>query len=96
MMGKISWKTFREVPKANIYNMDEVSTETSKHLKKIIGSKDNLGRAFQITPKGDGQMSFYITMYVSTCADGLYKVLIEKLEGAPPPMIIPLERNDKN
>jgi len=76
--------------------MDKVATKTSKHRKKIIGSKGNLGRAFQITPEGDGRMPFHITMCVSTCADGLYKVPIEKFEGNPPSMNIHSERKDKN
>ena len=77
--------------------MNEVATETSKHHKKIIGSKGNLSHAFQITPKGDRRILFHITMCVLRCTDSLYKVPIKKLEAPPPPpVIIHLERNDKN
>ena len=34
--GKVPWKTFGQVPKENIYNIDKVATHTSKYCKKII------------------------------------------------------------
>mmetsp|Transcript_30951 Transcript_30951/g.31228 ORF Transcript_30951/g.31228 Transcript_30951/m.31228 type:complete len:157 (-) Transcript_30951:360-830(-) len=41
-------------------------------------------------------MPFYITMCVTVSATGLYKVPTKKLDGAPPPTIIHLERKAKN
>ena len=35
-MGKIPWKTYSKIPRLNIYNMDEVATNTYAHRRKII------------------------------------------------------------
>ena len=87
-MGKIPWKTYKEIPKRNLYNADKVATNTYDHRRKVIGSVTQMGRVFQITPGGDGRMPFHITSMLTSCASGQYKVPIEGYEGAPPPMII--------
>ena len=87
-MGKIPWKTYREIPKRNLYNADECTTNTHDHRRKTIGNATDFGRAFQITPGGDGRMPFHITSMITSCPSGIYMVPIEGIEGAPPPMII--------
>ena len=87
-MGKVPWKTYKDVPKGNIYNANEYSTNTYDHRKKTIGLASKFGRAFQITPGGDGRMPFHITNMITSCASGIYAVPIEGVEGAPPPMSI--------
>jgi hypothetical protein len=69
-MGKIPWKRFCDVPKERIYNMDEVSNDTTKHRKKIIADNSSAARVFTITPEGDGKMDKHITMCITSRADG--------------------------
>ena len=33
VMKKVLWDDFTQIPKANIYNIDEMATVTSKHCK---------------------------------------------------------------
>ena len=87
-MGKLPWKTYKDIPKHNIYNADKVATNTYDHRWKVIGSATQMGCAFQITPGGDGRIPFHITSMITSCSFGHYKVPIEGLDGAPPPMII--------
>ena len=88
-MRKIPWKTYHEIPKENFYNMDEVATNTYDHMRMTIGSATDFGRAFQITPGGDGRMPFHITLALTSCGNGIYNVPIDGISsGAPPPMII--------
>lgn len=87
-MGKIPWRTYKDIPKRNLYNADEVATNTYDHRRKVIGTATALGRIFQITSGGDGQMPFHIMCMITSCASGLFKVPIEAIEGSPPPMII--------
>ncbi len=61
-MGHVSWKSYKEIPKDNIFNMDEVGNDTTKHRSKIVADKMNiLARMFQRTPEGDGKMNMHIT-----------------------------------
>ena len=87
-MGKIPWETYDDIPKRNLYNADECATNTYNHRKRTIGDAKEFGRAFQITPGGDGRLPFHITSMITSCASGNYKVPIEGIDGAPPPMII--------
>ena len=87
-MGLIPWKTYKDIPNRNLYNADEVATNTYDHRRKVIASATEMGRVFQITPGGDGRMPFHITSMITSCATGHYKVPIQGFEGAPPPMII--------
>lgn len=77
-----------DIPKKNIYNADECATNTYDHRKRTIGLASKFGRAFQITPGGDGRMPFHITNMITSCSSGIYNVPIEGVQGAPPPMII--------
>ena len=36
-MSKIPWKTYSEIPRLNIYNMNEVTINTYAHRRKAIG-----------------------------------------------------------
>ena len=87
-MGKIPWKTYQEIPKKYLYNMDEVATNTYDHRWKVLGMVSDMGRVFQITPGGDGRMPFHITLALTSCASGIYSIPIDGIDGAPPPMII--------
>ena len=87
-MGKIPWKTYNDISKRNLYNADGCTTNTYEHRKKTIGDAAEFGRAFQITPGGDGRMPFHVTSIITSCASVNYKVPIECIGGAPPPMII--------
>ena len=87
-MGKIPWRTYKDIPKQNLYNADKVTTNTYDHRRKVIGTATTLGRIFQITPGGDGRMPFHITCMLTSCSTGIYKVPIEGIKGSPPPMII--------
>ena len=91
-MKKVPWEGFTQVPKENIYNMNEMATKTSKHRKKkTLGRKETLAALSNLLLKVMVLYLFHITIYVTTCASGLYKVSIQKLEGAPPPMITHFE-----
>ena len=70
-MGKLPLRTYRDIPKQNLYNADEVATNTYDHRRKIIETSSILGRAFQITPSWDGRMSFHITSMITSCASGM-------------------------
>ena len=54
----------------------------------MLGMITEFGRAFQITPGGDGRMPFHITLALTSCATGIYCTPVDGIEGAPPPMII--------
>ena len=70
-MGHVGWKSYQEIPKDNIFNMDEVGNDTTKHRSKIVADKMNiLARMFQRTPEGDGKMNMHITACLTTRADG--------------------------
>ena len=68
--------------------MDKVSTNTYDHRWMTIGTTTDFRRTFQITPGGDGQMSFHIYLALTSFANVIYSVLIDGVSGAPLPMII--------
>ena len=86
-MEKVPWKPFDEVPQQNICNMDELTADSSGHFQKIIGQCSSLRQVFQITPEGYDRMPFCITIYLLSCATGIYSFPSCKTEGAPPPLI---------
>ncbi len=50
-MGHVSWKSYKDIPKHDIFNMDEVGNDTTKHRSKIVADKMNImARMFQRTP----------------------------------------------
>jgi hypothetical protein len=65
-MGHVGWKSYREIPKDNIFNMDEVGNDTTKHRSKIVADKMNvIARMFQRTPEDDGKMNMHVTACTS-------------------------------
>lgn len=93
---RFPWKSWDEVPAANKYNMDELSTDTTKHRSKVLVSQENFFRIFRQTMKkivyqqtieGD-KMARHITVALTSRSDGRYAVPGEQQEGAPPPFII--------
>ena len=68
--------------------MDEVATNIYDHKRMVLGMTSEFGRVFQITPGGDGQMIFNITLELTSCASDVYSVPVDGIAGAPPPIII--------
>jgi hypothetical protein len=73
--GKIPWKDCRDIPPECIHNMDEVGSDPTKHRRKIVGDKQNVSRAFTITPEGD-RMNGHVTVCVATRADGTLTLML--------------------
>jgi hypothetical protein len=71
-MGKVPWKSFKDVPCEAIYNMDEASTDTTKHRSKIIADAAAIIRKYTETPEGDDKMNMHITACLTTRADGKF------------------------
>jgi hypothetical protein len=70
-MGHVSWKSYKEIPKDNLFNMDEVGNDTTKHRSKIVADKvATMARMFQMTPEGDGKTSMHVTSCITTGANG--------------------------
>jgi hypothetical protein len=69
-MGKVTWRSYKDVPNDCIYNMDEVGSDTTKHRSKIIADAAALIRKYQKTKEGDGKMNMHITACLTTRADG--------------------------
>ena len=93
-MGRIKWKSFADVPNKFIYNMDELSSDTTKRRKKVAVAVDKSNKSksdvrnYTITPEGD-RMPFHITVCLTTRADGQYICPAHGVkEGAPPPVVI--------
>ena len=75
-LGKVLWRTWREVPRENKSNMDEVATNAQDHRKKLIACLlSNTMRLFQLTPEGDSKMPMHITLCITTIASGKYFIL---------------------
>ena len=68
--GYVKWKTYSDIPKHCIYNMDEVGADTTKHRGKILGSSLDSTRQYTITPEGDGKMNMHLTCCLTSRADG--------------------------
>jgi hypothetical protein len=69
-LGLVPWKSFSDVPASCKYGMDEVGTDTTKRMGKILVPAELLGPLFQITPEGDNKMNHHITLCITTRADG--------------------------
>jgi hypothetical protein len=41
-MGHVSWTSYKEIPKDNLFNMDEVGDDTTKYQSKIIADKSSI------------------------------------------------------
>jgi hypothetical protein len=72
-MGKVPWRSYREIPCEKIYNMDEASTDTTKHRSKVIADAADIIRKYTETPEGDDKMNMHITACLTTRADGKFK-----------------------
>lgn len=70
--GYFKWKTYAEIPKHCIYNMDEVGTDTTKHRGKVLGSILDSTRQYTITPEGDNKMNMHLTCCLTSRADGKF------------------------
>jgi hypothetical protein len=69
-MGKVTWRSYKEVPNDVIFNMDEVGSDTTKHRSKVIADAGAIIRKYQETKEGDGKMNMHITACLTTRADG--------------------------
>ena len=87
-MGKVPWSNFCDMPAENLFNMDEVGTDTTKHRSKLIADATLLRCVFQLTPEGDGKMSMHITACITTCGNGRYCIPKDGISGAPAPLLI--------
>jgi hypothetical protein len=74
-LGKVPWKRYKDVPCERIYNMDEASTDTTKHRSKIIADAAAIIRKYTETPEGDDHMNMHITACLTTRADGKYRTV---------------------
>jgi hypothetical protein len=72
-MGKVPWRSYREIPGKKIYNMDEASADTTKHRSKVIADEADIIRKYTETPEGYDKMNMHITACLTTCADGKLK-----------------------
>ena len=77
-MGKVPWKNFKDIPCECIYNMDEASTDTTKHRTKVIADAAAIIRKYTETPEGDNKMNMHITACITTPADGKYPMEAER------------------
>jgi hypothetical protein len=88
-MGLCDWKSYKDVPDEDKFNMDEVGADTTKHRKKVIADRlDTRARVFQVTPEGDGKMNIHVTLCITTCGNGLFQDTENSLPGACAPVII--------
>lgn len=66
-----SWKSPAEIPAANLFNMDEMGSDSNKMRKKKISHVDvmydGLKRAMELTD-GDNN-PYHVTVCLTTCAD---------------------------
>jgi hypothetical protein len=69
-MGKVPWKNFKDIPCKSIYNMDEASTDTTKHRSKVIADAAAVIRKYTEMPEGDNKMNLHITACLTTRANG--------------------------
>lgn len=74
--GKVCWNSYRDVPKQNIYNMDEVGIDTTRNKCKIIVPKGFTGRIFTRECQGDGKMSHHLSAAITTRADGTINLVL--------------------
>jgi hypothetical protein len=88
-MGLCEWESYKDVPDEDKLNMDEVGADTTKHRKKVIADKvADWARVFQVTPEGDGKMNIHVTLCITTCGNGRFADVKNRIEGACAPVII--------
>ena len=71
-LGIFKVKSYSEIKSFQIYNMDECAIDTTKTNKKILCSKEEVSRLFQITPEGDRKMNLHISIALTSRADGKF------------------------
>ena len=92
-MGKVSWEGYKDVPKQNIYNMDEAATDTTKHRSKVIADALSMVCSFAITPEDNGKINMHISVCLTTHADGIFHDSLHEVEGACGPLIIHTDKS---
>ena len=94
-LGLIPWKCYTDIPSSNVYNMDEVASDTTKRRGKKVTDAKDANRQYNITPEGD-RMPFHVSACITSRADGKYAEPGEKIyDGAPPPVIIHSKGKDR-
>jgi hypothetical protein len=88
-MGLCKWESYKDVPDQDKFNMDKVGADTTKHRKKVIADKvADWARIFQVTPEGDGKMNIHVTLCITTCGNGRFADVENRIVGACAPVII--------
>ena len=63
-MGTVPWSNFCDVPAENLFNMDEVGTDTDQAQVKVGCRCNSFAPCLQLTPEGDGQSEYaHYSMY---------------------------------
>ena len=72
MDASFTYRTWAEIPPDQIYNMDEVGSDTNKGRKKVVGHVDSMHDAFKrVLDDTDGDNNpFHVTNCMTTRADG--------------------------
>jgi hypothetical protein len=68
-MRHVTWKTYEDIPKHDLFNMDKVGNDTMKQHSKMIADKVAImARMFLILmpEAGDIKMNINVTAYIST------------------------------
>ena len=71
-MGICTETSYCEFKNTQIYNMDECAIDTTRRQKKVLCSKEDVKRLFQITPEGDNKMNVHISLALTSRADGKF------------------------
>ena len=71
-MGICIETSYCEFKNTQIYNMDECAIDTTRRQKKVLCSKEDVKRLFQITPEGDNKMNVHISLALTSRADGKF------------------------
>jgi len=50
--------------------------DTTQHKQKVIGEKQNQSRTFIIMPEGDGKMNHHMMVYLMSCADSKWWIIV--------------------
>jgi hypothetical protein len=68
--GKVTWKSYKDAPCQSIYNMEEASTDTTKHRSKIIANEAAIIWKYTEMPEGDDEMNMHITACLTMRTNG--------------------------
>mmetsp|Transcript_9690 Transcript_9690/g.24858 ORF Transcript_9690/g.24858 Transcript_9690/m.24858 type:complete len:174 (+) Transcript_9690:298-819(+) len=69
MVKHFPWKTVDKIPATNIYNMDEIGSDSNKNRKKKVGHKDAMHDGLKRNCEDtDGDNNpFHVTICMTTC-----------------------------